>query len=285
MITSDKPMTNLAIAHQRLYHQQISRASFGTAEEVVHWLGAVQAQEYSPTLWSIGLRMRQATATAVENAVSEGRILRTHLLRPTWHFVTADDIRWMLALTAPRVHALNAHIYRQLALDDELFLRSQAVFGKALEGGRQLTRAELGDALAQVGIVASGLRLGYIVQRAELDAVLCSGARRGKQFTYALLHERAPQAKRLTRDESLAELTKRYFTSHGPATLKDFVWWSSLTLADARAGVALAGSHLDSQEVNGQTLWFAPATAASGRDTPYADLLPTYDEYISYGDR
>ena len=145
------------------------------------------------------------------------------MLRPTWHFVTPEDICWLLTATAPRIRALNAYMNRQLELDDALLLRSNVAIAKALQGGQQLTRAELGTALAEAGIVATGMRLGYIVHCAELDAIVCSGARRGKQFTYALLDERAPKAKRLDHNEALAELTLRYFSSHGPATVKDLV--------------------------------------------------------------
>ncbi len=283
-------MPNLAIAARRLHNQRISTPTFTAPEDVVQWLGAVQAQEYGPTLWSLGQRMTAANEAMIAAAVDEGRILRTHLLRPTWHFVTPADIRWMLALTAPRVHALNAYYNRQLGLEEAIFTRSNAVIAKALEGGHHLTRAELGAALARVGIVADGMRLGYLVQRAELDALICSGARRGKQFTYALLDERAPQTKPLTREEALAELTKRYFTSHGPATLKDFTWWSSLTVADAKAGVELAGDQLIAEVVDEQTVWFAPETVSSQWPTTHPDrhqayCLSIFDEYISYANR
>lgn len=283
-------MPNLNIAHRRLYNQRISHPTFEQPEEVVRWLGAVQAQEYGPTLWSLGLRMRQANAATVEAAVADGRILRTHLLRPTWHFVTAADIRWVLALTAPRVHSLNAYMYRQLDLDERVLARSNEVIAQALAGGRQLTRNELGEALKQAGIEAQGMRLGYIVHFAELEALICSGARRGKQFTYALLSERAPQAKTLERDEALAELVRRYFASHGPATLKDFTWWSSLTLADAKTGVELAGSQLAAETIDEQVYWFDPATspveqAMVEADEPQVYLLPIYDEFVSHADR
>jgi hypothetical protein len=207
-------------------------------------------------------------------------------MRPTWHFVLPAEIRWIIELTAPRVNALNAHMYRRLELDDALFVRSNAVLIKALEGGKQLTRAELGAALKRSGIDAEGMRLGYIIHRAELEAIVCSGARRGKQFTYALLDERAPQAKSLPREEALAELTKRYFTSHGPATIQDFAWWSGLTIADVKAGIELVKSSLVNEVIDGQTYWFASDAPLPKKNFPEALLLPTYDEYIiGYTDR
>lgn len=228
--------------------------------------------------------MKDATDAAVEKAFNEGTILRTHLLRPTWHFVTPADIRWMLELTAPRIHARNAYYERQLELDAPLFRRSDAAIGKALQGGKHLLRSELGTALARIGITAKSNRLGHLLHHAELERIVCSGPRRGKQFTYALLDERVPPAKSLTRDEALAELTRRYFTSHGPATVLDFAWWSGLTVADIKTGLALVGSQLGHELINGQTYWFSSATANNARVT--AHLLPVYDEYtVAYKDR
>lgn len=274
------------IALRRLLQQGLVEKSFASPEEVVAWLGAVQAQDYPGAKWALGLRMQQATDDVIDQAFNEGRILRTHVMRPTWHFVMPTEIRWIIELTAPRVNALNAYMYRQQELDDALFARSNSAIAKALEGGKQLTRAELGAALKGAGIDAEGMRLGYIVHRAELDAVVCSGARRGKQFTYALLDERAPQARSLPRDEALAELTKRYFTSHGPATVQDFSWWSGLTIADVKAGIEMVKQHLVQEVIDGQTYWFAASASQPKESAPEALLLPTYDEYIiGYTDR
>jgi len=199
-----------ALALRRLQHQRLAQNPLATPAEIVTWLGAVQAQEYAGAKWALGLRLPNATDEVLERAFAEGTILRTHVLRPTWHFVTPADIRWLLDLSAPRVTAANAHMYRQLELDPALFARSHAVMAGALQGGRYLTRAEIGSALARSGIAADGLRLVYLLMRAELDAVVCSGPRRGNQVTYALLEERATPARRLPREEALAELTQRY---------------------------------------------------------------------------
>ncbi|HXV42170.1 MAG TPA: winged helix DNA-binding domain-containing protein [Anaerolineae bacterium] len=278
-------MTNLEIIHRRLNNQHLAGAAFEKPEVVVAWQGAVQAQDYAGAKWAVGQRVQGADDAAVEQAFTAGAILRTHVMRPTWHFVAPQDIRWLLALTAPRVHAVNAYMYRQLELDDTLFRRSNTAIAQALEGDQYLTRAELGAVLAQAGIVAEGMRLGYILHRAELDAVVCSGPRRGKQFTYALLDERAPQAKTLERDEALAELTKRYFTSHGPAMVQDFAWWSGLTLADGREGLDMVKDVLIQETVGDQTYWLSPDRPVVKAPSPSAYLLPNYDEYlISYRD-
>lgn len=267
------------IARQRLVQQGLTGAPLETPAEVVGWLGAVQAQDYAGALWSLGLRTLDATERSVEQAFADGAILRTHVLRPTWHFVAPADIRWLLALTAPRVKATLAYNDRQWGLDAALIARCNHVISGALQGEQWRTRAELGAALAEVGIVAESYRLGQLMIHAELDGIVCSGPRRGKQFTYALLDERVPPVPALPREQALAGLTRRYYTGHGPATLQDFVWWSGLTVADAKAGLAEVGNLLDSTEVAGQRFWFTPALRAeAARET--AMLLPTFDEFL-----
>jgi hypothetical protein len=278
---------NQQIASLRLLNQRVSEPSFARPEVVVGWLGAVQAQDYFGAKWALGLRMREATDNQIDKAFNEGAILRTHLLRPTWHFVTPADIRWMLELTAPRVHAANAHMYRQQGLDESRLKRSSDVMAKALEGGRQLTRDELRETLKNAGItVDTGLRMSYIVMHAELEGIVCSGARRGKQFTYALLDERAPQAKRLERDEALAGLARRYFVSRGPASTQDFAKWSGLTQAEARDGLEAVKDGLEQESLDGQEYWFLRPRTPVRTISPTAHLLSIYDEYISsYKDR
>jgi len=279
--------TGLDIARLRLLNQHIALPSFKEPGDVVDWLGAAQAQDYAGAKWALGLRMREATDNDIEKAFNNGSILRTHMLRPTWHFVRPADIRWMLALTAPRVHAVNAYMYRQQGLGDLVFKRSNATLAKALEGGGQLTRNELRDVLRSAGIATDdGLRMSYLMMYAELEGLICSGARRGKQFTYALLEERAPQAKRLERDEALAELSRRFFMSRGPATAQDFAKWSGLTLAEARNGLEAVKGGLELESVDGQAYWFLRPRAPIVPTSPTAHLLSVYDEYISgYKDR
>ena len=233
------------IARRRLYNQHLWGARCDSPEHVVSWLGAMQSQEFAYAKWSVAQRTNGAIDAAMDQALADGTILRTHVVRPTWHFVLPADIRWLLALTAPRVNALSAYYFRQLGLDDAVFRKTNALFSKVLRGGRQLTRTELATMVQRSGIAASGQRLGYILMRAELDAIICSGARRGKRQTYALFDERAPRAKRMRRDDALAELTRRYFVSRGPATLKDYVVWSSLTGAEGRIGLEMVRSRLE----------------------------------------
>jgi len=277
---------HLDIPAYRLYNQRLSQDKFKTAEDVVRYLGAVQAQDYAGAKWAIGLRTDGLTDTDVERTIADGSILRTHMLRPTWHFVAPKDIRWMLALTAPRVRALIAYMDRQLGLDQDSFRKSNALLSKTLQGGKQLTRADLQIVFEKARIPANGQQLGHILMHAELDALICSGPRRGKQFTYALLEERVPPAREWTREESLAELVGRYFHTRGPATLQDFSWWSGLTLADARRGMEMAKHQLVNRTVNNQTYWFPEIELPPKKRFPPAYLLPNYDEYfIGFKDR
>ncbi|HEY8925947.1 MAG TPA: winged helix DNA-binding domain-containing protein, partial [Polyangia bacterium] len=265
------------IAGARLANQRLVGSPSDRAEDVVRALGAVQAQDYAGAKWALGLRLDGHTDADVERAFDEGRILRTHVLRPTWHFVAPRDIRWMLALTAPRVRAAMAYYDRQLDITDGLCRRSQAVLAKALAGGNHLTREELGKALAGAGIVAQGQRLGNLMMRAELDAVVCSGPRRGKQFTYALLDERTPASPSLDRDEALAELASRYFIARGPALVPDFAWWSGLTVNDAQRAVTLAGARLRAVTVDGRTYWRGARARAATAPAALIHLLPSFD--------
>jgi len=281
-------MKRTDIAHMRLHNQHLAGAKLASPDAVVRWLGAVQSQEYAGAKWAVGQRMDDATDASLDRAFADGAILRTHVMRPTWHFVAPADIRWLLALTAPRVNAATASYYRKFGLDAALFARSNAALTRALRDGVQQTRTELASVLQEDGIATDDLRLGLIIMHAELDAVLCSGARRGKQFTYALLDEQAPQAeaRTFTRDEALAELTMRYLTSHGPATVRDFVWWSGLAMADAKAGLAMVESQLTHTVVDDQTYWFTASPPIAHDPSPTAHLLPNYDEYIvGYTDR
>jgi len=280
-------MTHVDIAQQRLYNQLITRQTFEKAGDVVRWLCAVQAQDYAAAKWALGLRMQNSTDEIIEQAFTNGTILRTHVMRPTWHFVLPADIRWMLALTAPRVLATIAYYDRTLGLDDTVFTHTNTVLAKALQGGKQLTRAELASVLQQAGIATDNVqRTGHVLMHAELDGIICSGARRGKQFTYALLDERTPQARTLDRDEALAEFARRYFTSRGPATLQDFVWWSGLTVADAKTGLEMVTSQLMHEVVDGQTYWFSSSTSPTNDLSQTVYLLPNFDEYIvGYTDR
>ena len=278
--------TPTALLSARFVNQRLLAPHTADPAALVHWLMAVQSQDYTGAVWAIGVRAPDLVAADVHQAFDDGRILRTHVLRPTWHFVSPADIRWLLTLTAPRVHAVGAPYLRKAELTPPVLNRCLRLVERALTGGAFLTRAELGAVLQRAGIAAPPGRLSLIAMHAELEQVICSGPRRGKQFTYALLEERVAPAPARTRDEALAELTTRYAASHGPATLHDLAWWSGLPLRDVKAGVALAGPALAQATVNGLTYWFAAGQAPGPARASGTWLLPNYDEaLIAYKDR
>jgi hypothetical protein len=269
-----------SIADLRLHNQRITRPGRRGVENAVAWLGAVQAQEYGPAKWGLALRSPGSiTDAAIERAIDQGRILRTHVLRPTWHFVSAADLQWMLELTAPQVHRRMSTYDRQLGLDAGIMTRATGVIERALGENRYLTRRELGAHLHRAGLPSKTMELAHLAMHAELEGLICSGPRRGKQFTYALLADRVPAARRLQPDEALAELTRRYFRSHGPATIRDFVWWSGLRTADARRGLEM--NRARSREVDGLKYWtIGREPGSASRPRSGVHLLPIYDEYL-----
>ena len=208
-------------------------------------------------------------------------ILRTHVMRPTWHVVAADDIRWLLKLTAPRVNLTMASNYRKFELDERTFKRCNNAITKALRKAQFLTRAALRKVVSDAGVaVDDSIRLIHILLRSELDGLICSGPMAGTQFTYGLLEQRVPSARTLQRDESLTKLCLRYFTSHGPATLRDFVWWSGLTMADAKTALALIQDHLTKMSIDNELYWTASDIRPAKKTSRSACLLPAFDEYL-----
>ncbi len=268
----------------RLHHQRLSAPADATPAEMVRWLVAVQSQDYAGAKWGLGLRLIAATDVSLERAFTDGSILRTHVLRPTWHFVAPDDIRWLLALTAPRVRARMSTNDKKIGVDRDLIRQAETCIEHALRDGQAKTREELRDALESAGVVVgSGQRLAHLVMHAELDGLIISGPRQGKQFTYMLLDERAPNGKSLSKEEALAELAQRYTRSRGPATARDFSWWSGLSLGECRAGLESARGEL----IQNGEYWLAtsnaPVPANAGETT---HLLSIFDEYFSaYRDR
>lgn len=260
-------MDALTLVRRRLRSQGLAGPGAASPEAAVGALLAVQAQDLPEARWSIGRRTRGATDAAVAAALDAGRLLRTHVLRPTWHVVGPEDVRWLLRLTAPHVHRLAAGIRRRHGLDAALLARGADLMAGAVERDGPRTRPQLGAALAAAGIAASGERLAHLVMHAELEQVLVSGPADGARPTYVLLDAVAPAAPPRSRDADLAQLARRYLAGHGPARPADLAKWSGLRLADARAAFALAG-HAGDEPAGG-----APRAARTG-----AVLLPTFDE-------
>jgi hypothetical protein len=274
------------IAVRRLHAQRLVGDPFSSAVDTVRWLGAVQSQDFSGAKWALAQRTAGATEAALDRLLDQGAILRTHLMRPTWHFVLPDDIRWLLDLTSPRLLAGLAGRYRQLELDQRTVARAADLFAESLSGGAAFTRAEMGNVLQAAGISPEGQRLPHLLGAAEAMSVIVSGPSRGKQSTYALLAERAPAARRLDREEALGELTKRYFRSHGPAQIQDCAWWSHLTVADVKKGLALAAVALERRAFGGTDYWFDSESQEDWEPSTAVHLLPNFDELtVAYRDR
>ena len=278
------------IAQQRLRTQRLAGAGFATPADVVRWLGAVQAQDYPAALLALGLRTTNATEASIEQAIADRTIVRTWPLRGTLHFVAAEDVRWMMRHFAPRIAERTARRFMPFGFDGRVFARTAATIVKALEGGRQLSRPTLYARLERAGIATGGSRGLHLVWKMAHDGLICFGAREGKQHTFVLLDEWVPKRRALDRDEALAELARRYFTSHGPATLKDFTWWSGLSAADARSALEMAKPHLRTLTIDAAVYWHGglrtshPAPRTS--HLTHVVLLPPYDEYtVAYQDR
>lgn len=279
-------MTDFSITALRLQNQHLATPVYKNPADLVKYMGAIQAQDYTGAKWAIGQRLQGGTDAQIEKAFAAGHIIRTHVMRPTWHFVHPDDLRWMLELTASRVQALAAFRHRQLSLDKTVFAKSEKVLIKALSGGKQLTRNDVAEILQKAGIKTDEQRFVHIMMQMELIGLICSGGRQGKQFTYTLLDERVPKTKAFSRDEALAALAERYFISHGPATLHDYAWWSGLTATDARAGLEMVRGKFNNRVFDGNAYWFAGEADDIRLKGNAAFLLPNYDEYIvSYKDR
>ena len=280
-------MTENDLIKMRLQNQHLLNQSLTSTADIVRSLGAVQAQDYAGAKWSLATRSTGITEEEIDKSFDAGHILRTHVLRPTWHFVLPDDIRWMLKLTEPRITAFSSKYFRDAGLDETVFKKTNRVIVKALEKEGFLTKKEIADALQRTGIDTQELRLTYIIIRAELDQLICSGPRRGKQMTYALMDHRAPNARVLKKDEALSELAIRYFKSRGPATVKDFGWWSGLSAGDSRKAVEIVSTNLVKSELNEVTYYFI--SSKEGNDIPKqmrVHLLPSWDEYtVAYKDR
>ncbi|MBS1790141.1 MAG: AlkZ family DNA glycosylase [Acidobacteria bacterium] len=286
-------MKSSDIRQLRLQNQRIAESKFAEPGDVVAWLGAVQAQDFNGALWAVGLRMPEKlnpTETLIEQAIAEKKIVRTWPMRRTLHFVAAADAHWMMDLLAARVaKQFLPRLKKDYELDQGVFARSQKTLIRALQGGKQLPRNAIYQVLESAKISTANGRGLHIVCQLSLTKLLCFGSREGKQPTFRLFEEWVPATKPKTTEEALAELARRYFTSHGPASLQDFLWWSGLTVAEAKAAVELAKPNLVQEIVGDQTYWFAPigsVTKSVNGKSPSTYLLPPYDEYtVAYKDR
>lgn len=272
------------IRNYRLYNQQLTETKFFGLEKLVSHFGAMQAQDYAMAKWAIGIRTGK-TENAIENSINEGKIIRTHILRPTWHFVAAEDIHWMLELTAPSLKRLVTSAAVKMGLEDSLNAYNKKI-QKLLSGNNHLTREEIMLELDVKTGIANNISPVIIMMNAELEGIVCNGIMRGKKFTYALLDERVKyKTSKICKEEALAKLANKYFKSHGPATIQDFSWWSGLSLTNSRLALELIKPELASFQIEGNTYWLYENTVSNKEDVS-VHLLPAFDEFlISYKNR
>jgi hypothetical protein len=274
-------MDAVDIAWWRMNNLGLTGTTTGSPLDTLHWLGAVQSQDYRPATWSLAHRSDGVDHAHIDQLFDVGQILRTHVLRPTWHFVHRDDIRLLLQVTGPRVKIASQSRYKSNKVDQDLLDRCNQHIITLLAGQNHRTRNEIRGELETRGIELDTGQMNCVMLDAELTGIVCSGRLSGKEQTYALLDERAPKTGELDPDEALAEFTRRYFTSHGPATIHDFRSWGSLTVAEIRRGIEMLGAELESMECDGLTYWYVHGPSSSRPDAPHVSLLQRFDEYLS----
>lgn len=279
-------MTYQEISHHRLISQKLYKTSQNSPQEIVRHLGAMQAQDYAMAKWAIGSRC-DASEREIEEAINSAQIIRTHILRPTWHFVSADDIYWMLDVSAPQVKRFTTSAAKKYGFDDKKLDQANTEIEKLLSGNNHLTRDEIMQELNIKKTSSEDFLSAAIMMNAELDGLVCNGKMKGKQITYALLEERVPKPKtKLTKEEALAKLAKRYFESHGPATLLDFSWWSGFPPTTSKLALNSIESELNSVEIENQTYWFGTDFSDENSFRESVHFLPAFDEIlISYKTR
>lgn len=279
-------MQHNRIANLRLISQQIVHTKFESVKDIVAWMGAIQAQDFRMTKWAIGLRLKKATEATVNEAINSGQILRTHVLRPTWHFVSADDIYRMLQLTAPKIRMAMKGRNKQLELDDTIFKKSNSVLERSLRNNNHLTRKELLAEFKKSNIATDNNRASHILLNAELDGIICSGKMKGEATTYALLEEVVAKRPAFDKEKALYELASKYFQSRCPATLQDFIWWSGLSVKDGKQALTLIEKDFCKEKINGKEYILPKMFKLSKSFKESAFLLPSFDEFlISYKDR
>lgn len=268
------------IARWRLHSQRLAGPPEASADAVVERLLGVQAENPAQSAWAVASRTDGLTEEAAfGQLLDDGDVLRTHVLRPTWHYVLPDDVRWLVELTGPRVARARRQVQRDLDLDDATLEAAGQVVADALRGGTHLSRAGVAARLADAGMPVEGMALGVVLAHLETSALVCSGRREDGDHTYALLAERAPTARRLDRQEALAELVLRYVTGHGPVTERDIGYWATLPLADVRAGLADVAGELRHFDHDDRTWWHAGPVPEDRAPSPRAHLLQVLDEF------
>ena len=266
----------------RLLGQQLVGPQFSAPHEVVEWMGAMQAQDYKMMRWAVAMRTRTPSAKAFEKDFNAGRIVRTHLFRTTWQLIPGEDLRWMLDLCRePALRGLRGWMKSNgVTIPEDEQERVRQVFADVLSKKPSALKSDFAQALADRGMDMADQRLSYHIRLAEYSGMLCSGDLTPLRRSCALVVDKLPSARPLPREEALALLARRYFRSHGPATLEDFAWWSGLGLGDCRKGLAAISGELVRERWKGLELFIHADARIRGCRSGRVHLLPPYDEYL-----
>ena len=267
---------------QRLLSQQLICPQFSSPHDVVEWMGAVQAQEYRLMRWAVGMRTKRPSAKAFEADYNAGRIVRGHLFRTTWQLVAGEDWRWMLELC--RVNALRGMAgwmkSNGVSIPEAEQATIQQIFCDYLSRNRIAQKADFARAVQEQGSTMDEQRLSYHIRLAEYSGLLCSGDLFPMKHSYALVEDKLPRQNPVPRDEALALLARKYFRSHGPATLEDFVWWTGLNIGDCKSAVEAIQSELVQERWKGLGFFRHQDSRIRGLRSGTVTLLPSYDEYL-----
>lgn len=279
-------MTHSDISHYRMVSQKLYKTSPCSPQEIVKHFGAMQAQDYAMAKWAIGCRC-DSSEKEIEEAINSAQIIRTHILRPTWHFVSAEDIYWMMELSAPQVKRFTISGAKKFGYDEKKLNQINSSIEKLLAGNNHLTRDEIMQELDIKKTSKEDFLSAAIMMHAELDGLVCNGKMKGKQITYALLEERVPKPKtKLSKEEALEKLALRYFESHGPATLSDFSWWSGFAPTICKKAINAIELQLNQITIDNQIYWFKKKGLELHRFRESVLFLPAFDEIlISYKTR
>lgn len=279
-------MNTADLLNIRLFNQLLSVHEKKTPHEIVSWMGAMQSQALDMAKWAIGTRLENQNINDIEEALSTGRIIRTHILRPTWHFVSAGDIHWMFDLSNPRLKPIYRSYTKMVKADEALIYATIPVIEKVLTDKKHLTKEEIGKALLSQNVILDDVHLKMAINYAEMEGIIVNGEIKGSKQTFTLLQEWAPRKETISKEEALGRLALRFFTSHAPATIQDFVWWSGLSLTECRQGIECIKGDFVCETINGRDFWMKNDLKIPSEDKHSALLLSPFDEFVvSYKDR
>lgn len=279
-------MNSAELVNIRLYNHLLLTHEIKEPHGIVSWMGAMQSQALDMAKWAIGSRLENRNIKDIDEALNTGKVIRTHILRPTWHFVSAEDIHWIHDLSSPRLKPIYRSYAKGSGADESLIFRAVPMVEKILEGGKHLTKQEIGTALVEHDLQLDDRTLQLTISYAETEGILVNGRQKGNKQTFTLLEEWVPRQKTITKEEALECLARRFFTSHGPATIHDFIWWSGLTITQCRQAIEMIKADFICETINGRDFWMRNDTKTPPADKDYAFLLAPFDEFVvSYKDR